>query len=43
MTMRTFKSWLIVPITFLLIACQTAPMNPITTVKQVDLERFMDD
>jgi len=41
--MRTFKSWLIVPIAFLLIACQTTPMNPITTVKQVDLERFMGD
>lgn len=43
MTVRTFKSWLIVPIALLLIACQTTPMNPITTVKQVDLERFMGD
>ncbi len=41
--MRMLKYLLTLPIAFLLVACQTAPINPITTVKQVDLERFMGD
>ncbi len=41
--MRTFKSWWVVPVALLLVACQTTPMNTIATVERVDLERFMGD
>jgi apolipoprotein D and lipocalin family protein len=41
--MRTLKSLLALPVAFVLVACQTAPSNPITTVERVDLERFMGD
>jgi len=41
--MRTLKSLLALPVVFVLVACQTAPSNPITTVERVDLERFMGD
>lgn len=41
--MRILKALVTLPIAFLLVACQTTPMNPITTVKQVDLKRFMGD
>ena len=43
MIMRILKALVTLPIAFLLVACQTAPMNPIATVKHVDLERFMGD
>ena len=41
--MRTLKSLLTLPVAFMLVACQSAPNNPITTVERVDLERFMGD
>ena len=41
--MRARNYLLILPMAFGLVACQTAPMNPITTVRQVDLNRFMGD
>ena len=41
--MPVLKYGLTWSLAFLLAACQTAPMNPITTVKHVDLERFMGD
>ena len=43
MTVRALKYLLTLPIVFLLVACQTTPMNPIATVDRVDLERFMGD
>ena len=41
--MRILKALVTLPIAFLLVACQTPPMNPITTVERVDLQRFMGD
>lgn len=41
--MRILKALVTLPLAFLLVACQTTPMHPITTVKRVDLERFMGD
>ena len=41
--MRILKALVTLPIAFLLVTCQTAPMNPIATVKHVDLERCMGD
>jgi apolipoprotein D and lipocalin family protein len=41
MTMLTLKFLLALPVAFVLVACQTAPNNLITTVERVDLERFM--